>query len=86
MAEDALIRLGHGQPIRFGAGGTQGVVRDPSTGDLRIVDVIDTKANRYWSPTRTPPPLPPPSRCPRWPTQGDLAVLLAGADTWTVRG
>ncbi|MFF9407282.1 2-oxoacid:ferredoxin oxidoreductase subunit beta [Streptomyces anandii] len=39
QAEEALIRLEHGQPIRFGADGSRGVVRDPRTGDLRIVDV-----------------------------------------------
>ncbi|WP_129307450.1 2-oxoacid:ferredoxin oxidoreductase subunit beta [Streptomyces sp. L2] len=39
QAEEALIRLEHGQPIRFGAEGARGVVRDPATGDLRIVDV-----------------------------------------------
>ncbi|MEU6278806.1 2-oxoacid:ferredoxin oxidoreductase subunit beta [Streptomyces sp. NPDC047028] len=39
QAEEALIRLEHGQPIRFGAEGSRGVVRDAATGDLRIVDV-----------------------------------------------
>ena len=43
-ATDALIRLEHGRPIRFGAPaedglGSKGVVRDPRTGDLRVVDV-----------------------------------------------
>ncbi|MFA3873664.1 2-oxoacid:ferredoxin oxidoreductase subunit beta [Streptomyces sp. MMCC 100] len=51
QAEEAVIRLEHGQPIRFGGGGTsrsseaesgggaKGVVRDPRTGDLEVVDV-----------------------------------------------
>ncbi|MET9774304.1 2-oxoacid:ferredoxin oxidoreductase subunit beta [Streptomyces sp. NPDC006367] len=39
QAEEAVIRLEHGQPIRFGAGEAKGVVRDPATGDLRIVEV-----------------------------------------------
>ncbi|MFE9173150.1 2-oxoacid:ferredoxin oxidoreductase subunit beta [Streptomyces kebangsaanensis] len=39
QAQEALIRLEHGQPIRFGADGERGVVRDAATGDLRIVDV-----------------------------------------------
>src|SRR5436190_5079242 len=39
QAEEAVIRLEHGQPIRFGAEGARGVVRDPATGDLKVVDV-----------------------------------------------
>ncbi|MEU3029325.1 2-oxoacid:ferredoxin oxidoreductase subunit beta [Streptomyces incarnatus] len=39
QAEEALIRLEHGQPIRFGAGGARGVVRDRRTGDLDVVTV-----------------------------------------------
>ncbi|MET8484662.1 2-oxoacid:ferredoxin oxidoreductase subunit beta, partial [Streptomyces tendae] len=35
----AVIPLEHGQPIRFGAAGAKGVVRDPRTGDLEIVTV-----------------------------------------------
>ncbi len=38
-ADEAVIRLEHGQPIRFGADGTRGVVRDRLTGDLSVVDV-----------------------------------------------
>ncbi|MGW3459587.1 2-oxoacid:ferredoxin oxidoreductase subunit beta [Streptomyces olivaceoviridis] len=38
-AEEALIRLEHGQPIRFGADGARGVVRDRRTGDLKVVTV-----------------------------------------------
>ncbi|EHN76493.1 2-oxoacid:ferredoxin oxidoreductase subunit beta [Streptomyces coelicoflavus] len=38
-AEEAVIRLEHGQPIRFGADGAKGVVRDPRTGDLEVVAV-----------------------------------------------
>ncbi|MFG3018024.1 2-oxoacid:ferredoxin oxidoreductase subunit beta [Streptomyces sp. NPDC048254] len=38
-AEEALIRLEHGQPIRFGTDGARGVVRDRRTGDLTVVDV-----------------------------------------------
>ncbi|PKW10994.1 2-oxoglutarate ferredoxin oxidoreductase subunit beta [Streptomyces sp. 1222.5] len=39
QAEEALIRLEHGQPIRFGADGSRGVVRDQRTGDLKVVTV-----------------------------------------------
>ncbi|MEU5684920.1 2-oxoacid:ferredoxin oxidoreductase subunit beta [Streptomyces venezuelae] len=51
QAEEAVIRLEHGQPIRFGGGGTsrsseaesgggsKGVVRDAVTGDLKVVAV-----------------------------------------------
>ncbi|MCZ7417323.1 MULTISPECIES: 2-oxoacid:ferredoxin oxidoreductase subunit beta [unclassified Streptomyces] len=45
-ALEAVIRLEHGQPVRFGAAaedglGSKGVVRDPATGDLRVVDVTE---------------------------------------------
>ncbi|MEV6758076.1 2-oxoacid:ferredoxin oxidoreductase subunit beta, partial [Streptomyces sp. NPDC051214] len=36
---EAVIRLEHGQPIRFGADRAKGVVRDPATGDLNVVPV-----------------------------------------------
>ncbi|OPG05520.1 2-oxoacid:ferredoxin oxidoreductase subunit beta [Streptomyces sp. GKU 895] len=39
QAEEAVIRLEHGQPIRFGADGSRGVIRDAGTGDLEVVDV-----------------------------------------------
>ncbi|MFD9097410.1 2-oxoacid:ferredoxin oxidoreductase subunit beta [Streptomyces collinus] len=39
QAEEALIRLEHGRPIRFGADGGRGVVRDRQTGDLKVVTV-----------------------------------------------
>ena len=42
--EQALIRLEHGQPIRFGTDRDQGVFRDPATGDLTTAPVTD--ANR----------------------------------------
>lgn len=50
-AQDAVIRLEHGQPIRFGAPaedglGSKGVVRDPATGDLHIVTVADDNRDR----------------------------------------
>ncbi|WP_206337381.1 2-oxoacid:ferredoxin oxidoreductase subunit beta [Streptomyces sp. Z26] len=51
QAQEAVIRLEHGEPIRFGAPwletdggdglGARGVVRDPATGDLRIIDVAE---------------------------------------------
>ncbi|MEV5698478.1 2-oxoacid:ferredoxin oxidoreductase subunit beta [Streptomyces anthocyanicus] len=39
QAEEAVIRLEHGQPIRFGTANTKGVLRNPHTGDLDIVTV-----------------------------------------------
>ncbi|MEU1016776.1 2-oxoacid:ferredoxin oxidoreductase subunit beta [Streptomyces sp. NPDC005900] len=39
QAEEAVIRLEHGQPIRFGTEQSKGVVRDPATGDLEVVAV-----------------------------------------------
>ncbi|WP_406453613.1 2-oxoacid:ferredoxin oxidoreductase subunit beta [Streptomyces sp. NBC_00876] len=41
QAEEAVIRLEHGQPIRFGADGAKGVVRDSLTGDLKVVAVSE---------------------------------------------
>ncbi|MGV9250514.1 2-oxoacid:ferredoxin oxidoreductase subunit beta [Streptomyces sp. NPDC003697] len=38
-AQEALIRLEHGKPIRFGPDGSRGVVRDQRTGDLEVVTV-----------------------------------------------
>ncbi|ARE75151.1 2-oxoacid:ferredoxin oxidoreductase subunit beta [Streptomyces sp. NPDC059558] len=43
QAVEAVIRLEDGQPIRFGADGAKGVVRNPATGDLEVVEV--TAAN-----------------------------------------
>ncbi|WP_037580583.1 2-oxoacid:ferredoxin oxidoreductase subunit beta [Phaeacidiphilus oryzae] len=37
--DEALIRLEHGQPIRFGAEGAHGVFRDPATGELTTREV-----------------------------------------------
>ncbi|MFE5819580.1 2-oxoacid:ferredoxin oxidoreductase subunit beta [Streptomyces sp. NPDC056479] len=39
QAEEAVIRLEHGQPISFGTDGARGVVRDAQTGDLKVVTV-----------------------------------------------
>ncbi|RKT06283.1 2-oxoglutarate ferredoxin oxidoreductase subunit beta [Streptomyces sp. 3211.6] len=39
QAEEALIRLEHGHPIRFGTGQTKGVIRNQQTGDLEVVTV-----------------------------------------------
>ncbi|MEW1566337.1 2-oxoacid:ferredoxin oxidoreductase subunit beta, partial [Streptomyces sp. NPDC093509] len=41
QAEEAVIRLEHGRPITFGTDDTKGVVRDPVTGDLKVVAVTD---------------------------------------------
>ncbi|MGW6980038.1 2-oxoacid:ferredoxin oxidoreductase subunit beta [Streptomyces sp. NPDC054932] len=43
QALEAVIRLEHGRPIRFGADDSKGVVRNPATGDLEVVEV--TAAN-----------------------------------------
>ncbi|MEU5093688.1 2-oxoacid:ferredoxin oxidoreductase subunit beta, partial [Streptomyces sp. NPDC020996] len=39
QAQETVIRLEHGQPIRFGADRSKGVVRDRNTGDLKAVPV-----------------------------------------------
>ncbi|WLQ35642.1 2-oxoacid:ferredoxin oxidoreductase subunit beta [Streptomyces castrisilvae] len=41
QAQEAVIRLEHGQPIVFGADGAKGVVRDSLTGDLNVVAVTE---------------------------------------------
>ncbi|MGW1224098.1 2-oxoacid:ferredoxin oxidoreductase subunit beta [Streptomyces sp. NPDC001478] len=41
QAQEAVIRLEHGQPIVFGADGSKGVVRDSLTGDLKVVEVTE---------------------------------------------
>lgn len=46
QAEEAVIRLEHGKPIRFGADGSRGVVRDAVTGDLKVVDVTADNESR----------------------------------------
>ncbi|MDR3083659.1 MAG: 2-oxoacid:ferredoxin oxidoreductase subunit beta, partial [Streptomyces sp.] len=46
QAQEAVIRLEHGQPIRFGTDDAKGVVRDPATGDLKITDVTDDNAGQ----------------------------------------
>ncbi|MCL7376378.1 2-oxoacid:ferredoxin oxidoreductase subunit beta [Streptomyces sp. NPDC057539] len=45
-AAEAVIRLEHGQPIRFGVEGKKGVVRDPATGDLEVVAVTPENESR----------------------------------------
>jgi len=44
--EHALIRLEHGQPVRFGPDGGQGVFRDPVTGALGTAPVTGANADR----------------------------------------
>ncbi|GAA3057096.1 hypothetical protein GCM10020000_44550 [Streptomyces olivoverticillatus] len=39
QAQEAVIRLEHGQPIRFGTDLAKGVVRNAATGDLEVVAV-----------------------------------------------
>ncbi|MFD8146669.1 2-oxoacid:ferredoxin oxidoreductase subunit beta, partial [Streptomyces sp. NPDC059708] len=39
QAQEAVIRLEHGHPIRFGADRAKGVIRNARTGDLEVVAV-----------------------------------------------
>ena len=39
--DEAIIPLVHGEPIRFGTDGCRGLIRDPATGGVRIVEVGD---------------------------------------------
>ncbi|SFB81380.1 2-oxoacid:ferredoxin oxidoreductase subunit beta [Streptomyces aidingensis] len=133
QAQEAVIRLEHGRPIRFGLPwaeedggdglGSQGVVRDPATGDLKVIDLAEAGGAEgvlvhdahAASPTnafalsrladpdtlhRTPIGVFRDIRRPVYDDlmadqleravesqgKGDLAALLAGNDTWTVRG
>lgn len=45
-AQEAVIRLEHGAPIRFGADGSKGVVRAPDSGDLVVVTVTPENEHR----------------------------------------
>jgi 2-oxoglutarate ferredoxin oxidoreductase subunit beta len=44
--DEAVIRLEHGQPIRFGADGALGVVRRPETGRLEVAEVATVGEQR----------------------------------------
>ncbi|MEI5523943.1 2-oxoacid:ferredoxin oxidoreductase subunit beta [Streptomyces brasiliscabiei] len=46
QAEEAVIRLEHGEQIRFGADRGRGVVRDEATGDLKVVTVTAENESR----------------------------------------
>ncbi|MCX4958777.1 2-oxoacid:ferredoxin oxidoreductase subunit beta [Streptomyces virginiae] len=46
QALEAVIRLEDGQPIRFGTDNTKGVVRNPATGDLEVVEVTPANEGR----------------------------------------
>jgi 2-oxoglutarate ferredoxin oxidoreductase subunit beta len=43
--EEAVIPLRHGEPVRFGADGRLGVVRDSATGSMRVAEVADVGAD-----------------------------------------
>ncbi|MFZ3473475.1 2-oxoacid:ferredoxin oxidoreductase subunit beta [Streptomyces sp. 4.24] len=46
QAQEAVIRLEQGQPIRFGTDHAKGVVRDTATGDLEVVTVTPDNEHR----------------------------------------
>ncbi|MFD5620130.1 2-oxoacid:ferredoxin oxidoreductase subunit beta [Streptomyces yangpuensis] len=46
QAREAVIRLEHGRPIRFGADDEKGVVRNEATGDLEVVEVTPANEGR----------------------------------------
>ncbi|MGW4291357.1 thiamine pyrophosphate-dependent enzyme [Streptomyces sp. NPDC004673] len=88
QAEEAVIRLEHGQPIRFGADGTKGVIRDAQSGDLEVVPV--TPENPIDVLRDIQRPVYDTLMSDQLDTavehngKGDLAALLTGGDTWTV--
>ena len=57
--DEAIIPLVHGEPIRFGTDGLAGLVRDPATGGVKVVEVGDgptrSRPTTCWSTTRTAP-------------------------------
>ena len=68
---DAIIPLRHGEPIRFGSRGQLGVVRDPVTGGVQVVESTTRHRHRSRtcsSTTRTPRTRPPRSRSRGSPT------------------
>ncbi|MET9799226.1 2-oxoacid:ferredoxin oxidoreductase subunit beta [Streptomyces sp. NPDC006368] len=57
QAEEAVIRLEHGRPIRFGPDRSKGVIRDTVTGDLQVVTVTpDNEARVLVHDARNPSP------------------------------
>ncbi|WP_405489954.1 2-oxoacid:ferredoxin oxidoreductase subunit beta [Streptomyces sp. NBC_00096] len=46
QAQEAVIRLEQGQPIRFGVDNAKGVVRNETTGDLEVVTVTPANESR----------------------------------------
>ncbi len=68
QAQEAVIRLHHGQPVRFGTDNSKGVVRDPATGDLKVVAVTpDNETDILVHDAHTASPRPR-SPCPASPT------------------
>ena len=43
--EEAVIPLRHGEPVRFGADGRLGVVRDAASGSMRVAEVAEVGAD-----------------------------------------
>ncbi len=67
--DEHLIRLEHGEPIRFGADGSHGL-RFGRYGSLETVAAAEADAGRRCSrTTRTPPTRPTRSRCRGWTTR-----------------
>ncbi|MBB5122822.1 2-oxoacid:ferredoxin oxidoreductase subunit beta [Streptomyces eurocidicus] len=57
QAQEAVIRLEHGHPIRFGTDNTKGVIRDRATGDLRVIEVTpENEADILVHDAHTPSP------------------------------
>jgi len=118
--DDFLVRLEHGQPVRIGADGQLGLVREPATGELRVATVAEAgedavvvhdahcedpsyafALSRLADPSLAHTPVgvfrdvsrptydvlarEQLERARQTQGQGDLATLLAGSDTWTVR-
>ncbi len=78
--EDAIIPLVHGEPIRFGVGGTKGLIRDSATGGVKVVEVADVGRGRAAGPRRPPRTTRPPrSRSPGSPTRATSTRPRSGS-------
>lgn len=64
-AQARLIRLEHGEPVRFGAEGARGVVR-AADGTLQVVDVASVSESDLLVHDAENPTRPPSSRSPGW--------------------
>ncbi len=83
-----MIRLEDGRPIRFGADGGKGVVRNHATGDLEVVDVTPANESQVLvhdagnaSPTTRSPCPDSPTRTPCTAPRSESSAASSGRST-----